>query len=332
MAAVRKSKSVITIKDLAEICGVSRGTVDRALNNRGGINDETRSRILETARSLGYIKNQSAAALSAGKSPLIGVILFSLDNEFFATIVSSIEKNARKFGYSVLVMLSGYDRATEIECAERLVSLNVSKLIVCSVLSDAAFYRKLIARGISVAAIVNRIGGLPFIGIDDFAAMYESTRYVISNGYKKIYYIAPVLAKKATQNISAQTGRYDGFIKAAADLGFKNYSVIDNYADYASVFSSIRGEKCCAVICSSDSYTIDCMANLHDTEAGIMGFDRIKVLEKLYPTMSSVSCPTEQIGEQAVRYLATGVGTDERGDIILPFHLICGSTIKKQSD
>jgi LacI family transcriptional regulator len=111
MAAVRKKKTVITIKDLARICGVSRGTVDRALNNRGGINEETRRLILETAETYNYIKNQSAAALSAGKSPLLGVILFSLDNEFFSTIVSSIEKNARKFGYSVLVMLSGYDRA-----------------------------------------------------------------------------------------------------------------------------------------------------------------------------------------------------------------------------
>lgn len=331
MAAVRKKKTVITIKDLARICGVSRGTVDRALNNRGGINEETRRLILETAETYNYIKNQSAAALSAGKSPLLGVILFSLDNEFFSTIVSSIEKNARKFGYSVLVMLSGYDRATEVECAERLVSLNVSKLIVCSVLSDATFYRKLIARGISVTAIVNRIEGLPFIGIDDFAAMYESTRYVISNGYEKILYIAPVLSKKSTQNISAQTGRYEGFLKAVADHGFKNYAAVDNYIDYAAVFSRVRSEKSCAVICSSDSYTIDCMAQLHDTEVGIMGFDRIKVLEKLYPALSSVSCPTEQIGESAVRFLTSDPGEDAQGDIILPFHLICGSTIKKQS-
>lgn len=328
---MRKHKSIITVKDLAELCGVSRGTIDRALNNRGGISEETRKRVLDTAESYNFIKNQNAAVLSGGKSPLIGVIIFTLNNEFFSTLVSSIEKKARQYGYSVLVMLSGYDRATEIECAEKLASLNVAKLLVCSVLDDAAIYKKLAERGISVVTMLNRVKGLPFVGIDDFAAMYESTRYVILNGYEKICYISPVLSKKNAQNINAQLLRYEGFCRAVSDLKFKNYTLVDNYPDYAAILPQLRGENSCAVICSSDSYTIDCIAALHDTGVGVMGFDRLKVLEKLFPMLSSVQCPTELIGENAVALLASTEAGGNAADVVLPFHIICGSSVKNQN-
>ncbi len=327
---MKKNCDAITVKDLAEMCGVSRGTVDRALNNRGGISEATKKLILDTVKEHNFIKNQNAQSLSKGHTPLIGVILFSLDNEFFSTLATSIEKEAFVLGYSMIVMLSGYSREKELECIEKMTAMNVTGLIVCSVMNDSAPYEKLISRGISVVSLLNRVEGLPFVGIDDFAAMYEGTRYVISCGYKKLYYISPVLSKGGTQNIGAQYLRYQGFKKAIENDGKSkvDYYVIDNYVDYNQKLPKLRNESDCAVICSSDSYTIKCISLLGGTKVGIMGFDRLKTLEILYPMQSGVQCPTEKIGSRAVQFLLSvnDPGNTET-NIILPFKIMYGNSV-----
>ena len=70
-----------TIKDIAAIAGVSRGTVDRVLNNRGSVNPATAEKINEIAKALDYKPNKAGLALAAQKKKLkLGVVLFSTDN------------------------------------------------------------------------------------------------------------------------------------------------------------------------------------------------------------------------------------------------------------
>ena len=73
-----------TIKEIAELAGVSRGTVDRVLNNRGSVNPRTARKILEIAQALDYKPNKAGIVLAAQKKNLkIGVILFDTGNPFF---------------------------------------------------------------------------------------------------------------------------------------------------------------------------------------------------------------------------------------------------------
>ncbi len=75
---------MVTMKKIAEICGVSRGTVDRALNGRGRVNAETAQNILEVAKQLGYEPNPAGKALAARKNrPVIGVVIPSEGNPLF---------------------------------------------------------------------------------------------------------------------------------------------------------------------------------------------------------------------------------------------------------
>ena len=90
--------SKITTTQLARICGVSQGTVDRALHNRQGINPETRKQILAVAREYDYVPNTRNSGLE--NSMLIGVVLFDIYNEFFAKLAMSLVNAARKVGYS----------------------------------------------------------------------------------------------------------------------------------------------------------------------------------------------------------------------------------------
>ena len=96
-----------TIKDIAALAGVSRGTVDRVLNNRGSVNPATAEKINEIAKALDYKPNKAGLALAAQKKKLkLGVILFSTDNPFFADVLQGVHKKAEDLaGYNCSVLV-----------------------------------------------------------------------------------------------------------------------------------------------------------------------------------------------------------------------------------
>ena len=318
--------SNITVKDLARICGVSIGTVDRAINNRKGISPETRRRILETAEEYGFVKNQSACSLSSGRSSTIGVIIFNLKSEYFSSILTSIEEEARHSGHTTMIMLSHYDADTEMECARRMVAMNVAGIIVFSVLKNTDFYTELQKNGTPVVAVGNPIGsGIPFVGINDRLAMNASCRYVLSKGYRHLVYIAPVLEKRTEQNISAQENRYAGFLEAVQNAPDVTWHVVDTYEEYRSRLPEVHPhDRPTALICSSDTFTLRCLEVFRNTEGtGIMGFDRFPTLEQLLPKLSGIAYSSKDIGIAAAHVILDAAYSD----VLLPFEVIPGETV-----
>lgn len=96
-----------TIKEIAVLAGVSRGTVDRVLNNRGSVKPATAEKINEIAKALDYKPNKAGLALAAQKKKLkLGVILFSTDNPFFADVLKGVNEKAQDLaGYNCTVLI-----------------------------------------------------------------------------------------------------------------------------------------------------------------------------------------------------------------------------------
>ncbi len=315
------SSTKVTVKDLAQICGVSIGTVDRAINDRPGINPKTKENILNTARELGFVKNQNALDLRFGQSKMIGILITDLGTEFLTSLVTSVEEQASKRGYSTVVMMSRYAPEREWECIQRMRSMHLAGLIVLSVLPDAACLRSFAETGVPVIAVGNRVEGLPFVGIDDKAAMEEGTRHVLSRGYERLVYVAPLLERATAQNIGAQTERYHGFLDASAGHGER--VILDNYETYERFMAAPPVDtKKTALICPTDVYTVRCLP-LRELGFGIMGFDRLQILSTLIPGLAGVRYPTVEIGARAVDRLVDG----GEGDVILPFTIADGTLV-----
>ena len=124
----------MTIKDIARICGVSRGTVDRVLNNRGKVNPDTEALIRQTMQNMGYTKNIVARALTVKRSsPVIGVILCSEGNPFFDMVLEGIydaQKERVDYGVSMLLRtLHGYDVNKQLEAITALEA-TISALVI----------------------------------------------------------------------------------------------------------------------------------------------------------------------------------------------------------
>ena len=285
--------SKITTTQLARICGVSQGTVDRALHNRGDINPQTRERILKVAREYDYIptvQNQDQA-----NSMLIGVILFDLYNEFFSKLAMSLVTAANNAGYSVIFQFSNKNEKSERTALEYFNYIGVDGIVLFSVGSDSEEYKNYLqSLKKPIVLIGNQMFELPYIGIDDVAAMREVTYRIaekISSG--DLLYYAPIL-KKNLHSLNAQRLRLNGFIEAVTSLE-KSYRVVTSI-DEVSDFGGI--------ICSSDYYALKVLKHLGYAENMIVsGFDNISFLSNLDVPILTVDYSTDRIATECINYI-----------------------------
>ena len=94
----------VTMKDIAEMAGVSKATVSMVMSKKdASISDATRKRVLEIAKETSYIPNSIARSLSTMKSGTIGVILPDITNPFFSEMARAIEDEAERLEYNLII-------------------------------------------------------------------------------------------------------------------------------------------------------------------------------------------------------------------------------------
>lgn len=123
-----------TIKEIAELAGVSRGTVDRVLNNRGSVNAKTAEKILEIAKAVDYRPNRAGLALAAQKRRLkLGVILFGNSNPFFDEVMKGVryqEEKLASYNCSIVVKQISYDATEQLAAINELLSQEVHGIVL----------------------------------------------------------------------------------------------------------------------------------------------------------------------------------------------------------
>lgn len=328
----------ITTKQIAEKCGVSRITVDRALNGRAGVSEKKRQEIIDTARKMGYRPHLLAKALVKGKSKSLGIIVFDLSNLFFAQIVNAFQRIAFENGYVTYVMLTQKDPALEKQCIEHLLSRKVDAIVLDSVVKDPIYPDYIRNLGVPVLSILNRIADdIPFLGYDDYRAMYDMTNYVLSKGYLKLLYVCPPLERAMHSNMDSLIRRKEGFEAALHDsakdveqqtLGNKQYLQFISGMDF-------RKQASTAILCTSDIYAVEIHGFLQRKGVlsphhyGITGFDGIPILHEFEPRITTMSLHIEQLGQKCARMIlehlhnAIALPTDT----ILQHDILSGQTI-----
>jgi LacI family transcriptional regulator len=301
----------ITTTQLAKICNVSQGTVDRALNNRPGISVATKQKVLEAAKKYGYAPNIHARYLAGGKSMLVGILVFDLYNDFFSNMVMELESICREKDYSTVVMFSDKKKGNELECIQRLVHMGVDGIILCPVSEGEQYADYLKSFHIPVVTLMNQVEGIPCVGIDDFGTMKAVTEYVISRGYSEIIYYSPPLSYAGEQNIYAQQQRFSGFKAAVRD--FPKHRVMTDLPDA----KALEGDRT-AVICSTDYHALQVVRLRNGRTRGIIGFDNIRILELCDIKVDSVSYPVHEMAQNAVEMIIHG----SRDSVFVPHTIV----------
>lgn len=327
----------ITIKEIAELCGVSQGTVDRALNHRPGISEKTKKKILAVAAEHNYKPDPVARSLARGRTMTIGVVLFDLYNRSFSQLMNAIEISSREAGYYVHLMLTNKDPDNEKKCIEHLIHRKVDGIILFPINEGPEFDQYLHKLNIPIVTICNKVSEhWRYVGIDDRQAMKDAMNYVCRKGYERFIYVCPPLAYKGKTNIFTQEERFAGCLQGLRDNGITEQPIVIDTPAYVEALSGIdfRSAPKTAVVCSCDIYALEVMNHLKERglripeDAGVIGFDNIDVLKYVAPRLTTVEYAVEQFGERAVRDI---VGQIEKGSSehipLLPYRIIAGSSI-----
>lgn len=167
-----------TIKEIAALAGVSRGTVDRVLNHRGDVSPQTEEKIMKIVRSLDYKPNKAGIVLAAQKKNLkLGVVLLGLGNPFFDDVLTGVREKAAElasYNCSVLIKQTEYSPKQQLNAIDELLEEGVNGLAI-SPYNDSAVREK-------INSLCDR--GIPVVTLNTDIENSHRIAYVGSNFYR----------------------------------------------------------------------------------------------------------------------------------------------------
>lgn len=325
----------VGIKEIARACGVSVGTVDRALNNRPGIKNETKDRILATAKKLNYHPNHLARCLATGCTKTIGVVCLDICDSFFSSLINVIEEVARQNGYFTTLIITRSDVDTELEGIRYLAERKVDGLILFPIAKGADYERMLKKLDIPVVTIYNRISdNFSHVDVDCRHIMAEAVSFICEKGYKHIAYVdVNNMYMDVKKNVYSFKQRRAGYLDAVKkyDLDDKIFDCCDEEG-IINYICDTSGKK--ALLCAYDTIAIRILntGRLHGIkvpeDVGIMGFNNIEMLGNIFPRIYSVDCNISEIGKSAFYELHNLIkGSEPKGDIVIPYRISKGESL-----
>lgn len=343
----------VTINDVANVAGVSRATVSRALSGYGRINQATVDHVHKVAESLGYKQNALAAALRAGKTKTIGLIVISdFTNAFFDRATKAIIDQAKALDYRVLISHTDEDVEVEKQAVQTMLANQVDGIIL--VPSSTKVHSHLTPKRLSNKAVViiDRKLDTPrytTITTGDEVAAAEAVNHAISCGHTKLGFLIAVpgiigfTKTKPEIPITSVQERADGFAEGVRLAKPKAKSVAwlfceDTEAAASSAVASLLDSKAAPtiILTSNNDMLLAVLKVAGDRgiaigkELSVISFDDSPWAAAMVPGITVVARPVEDLGHLAVTELVAAIeGKPNHRQIVLPAHLVRRGSVAK---
>ncbi len=329
-----------TIKDVADMAGVSPATVSRVLNEYPQIRAVTRSKVLRAVEQLGYRPSRVARRMRTKLTSILGLILSDLGNPFFAAVVSGVEAVAYAAGYSLLLCSSDEDPLREESYVHVLLAEMVDGVIISPVDENSTTCQALIDRGVPVVAMDRRLRHLDVdtVVVDNVRAAYQAVKHLIGLGHQRIALIG------GPAKVTTGRERQEGYLQALADSGLP----IDGDLIRAGDFKQDGGyqqarallEMCnppTAVFVANNMMTLGALNAIHEKQLdvpkdiAVVGFDDMPWAQSLMPPLTAVAQPAYDLGSCAASMLLARISDKDRPvreiklDTRLVIRASCGS-------
>lgn len=302
-----------SIKDVAREAGVSIATVSRVLNDIDVVNEDTKKKVVDAIKMLGYRPNIVARSLKTQRTKTIGILVPDISSQFYPEIVRGAEDVANIYDYNVILCNSDFDVEKEKEYLRVLREKMVDGVIYMSSSLNSEILDLINELNIKTILVEtkDKEGTLPSVTIDNIAATYEGTKYLIEEGIKKLAFIGV-----NSDNQNAWGDRYVGFEKAVNEAGLKldesliyfdSLKVKTGYEGVAEILKS--GTKFDGIVCASDEIAMGTINALRDNninvpeDVSVIGFNNNYVSAIFYPKITTISQPSYDMGSVAMRML-----------------------------
>ncbi len=309
---MKKLKNRLTINDIAKLAGVSKGAVSYVLNNKQGVSEEVRDRVLRVIEEYGYRPNKLAQALAGKKTNFIALVIPDISDVFYAKIIKGVEITLSKNGYFLNLYSTHANPEKEQEVFDFLNTGFVEGAIVMVYHLEKDFIDKIIDLKIPCVFI-----GYPYgddkiysLAVDNEEGGFKATEYLISLGHKKIVFIHG--SKEAWDS----EFRFRGYLKALEkyNLPFNEKLVLrgdfTREGGYRAVKEFLRvSEEFTAIFSANDHMAFGAIKALKEEglkvpeDISIMGFDNIEASALSNPPLNTIMQPIYQLGEMSAKIL-----------------------------
>ncbi|WP_442772499.1 LacI family DNA-binding transcriptional regulator [Paenirhodobacter enshiensis] len=304
----------LTLRDVSEASGVSEMTVSRVLRNRGDVSETTRAKVLEAARTLGYVPNKIAGALASQRVNLVGVVIPSLSNLVFPEVLSGISAELDETGLQPVVGVTNYSPAREEAVLYEMLSWRPAGLVVAGLEHTEAARAMLANAGAPVVEImdVDGEGVDSVVGISHRRAGLHMAEAIVASGYRRIGF----LGTKMPEDHRARK-RLEGFREglAAAGLG------IEDTEFYSGGSALLKGREMTEAMMRRSPdldflyYSNDmigaggllwCLEQGYDVPGrlGLAGFNGVELLQGLPRRLATMDSCRREIGQRAAQIIA----------------------------
>ena len=334
---------MVSLKDIAQHCGVSVGTVSKALNGRGDVGEATKQRILETAKELGYTANSAARALKTNRTYSIGIVFTDLSNsgfmhEYFASTLNSFRQEAERCGYDI-TFISGSMGPTSTSYLQHARYRGLDGVAVINADFFDPLIQELVNSDLPVVTLDHAFNNRPAVLSDNMRGLETLVRYVYGKGHRNIAYIHG--------NRTAVTeSRLTGFYRALEALGLdipNEYITECEYHEPVSCYKATKRllalpKRPSCILFSDDYAYIGGINAIYEEglrvpdDISIVGYDGIHMAKMVSPRLTTWRQNSEELGRLAAEQLIERIEhprTAQPRHITVEGRLLEGETVRQ---
>ena len=306
----------VTLRKVAERAGVSVNTASRAINNKPDINEETKKRVLQIAKELGYIRNAAAVALRTKKTGTIGVVIADNRNPFYAEVLNGMEEAAREKNYHIILANTQRDYKKEEEAINLLLAKRVDGLLITPVQDKDDDIKNLIDANIPFVVVGRDFENIEVDAIynDEVKGGFLATEYLIKKGHKRISLIDGFLYK------SPAKGRLEGYKKALNKyrisldeslISVGDINIEDGYERTKQMLE--KNLDFTAIFAYNDMMAFGAMQAIKEKglripeDIGLVGYDDIPFSSLISPALTTIRLKKQELGAESVKLLLSRI-------------------------
>lgn len=307
--------SKVTLKQISADLGFSISTISRVLNGKASkyrISKKTENIILNTARELNFTPNQLARGLRLQKTQTIGFVIPDISNPFFSSIARSVEIEARKKNYSIVLCDSQDNTFIEKDTINVLMSRKVDGFIICPIGEDSKHIVQIIENDIPLVIMDRQLPELNCSSVitDNYNGALEAVEYLIELGHKNIACIQGLI--NSTVNRERVKGYQDALKRQ--NIPFDSSLILgDSFGKQNGYLGAKlllnKSNKPTAIFCLSNLISMGAMEAIIEEglkipeDISLLSFDDHPYSEFLSTPMTTIAQQNENMGKIAVKIL-----------------------------
>jgi LacI family transcriptional regulator len=312
------------MKDVAMLAGVSLGTVSNVINSPDLVRAPTRERVISAIDKLGWVPNQSARQLRAGRSRTLAVVVMDIANPFFTDLVLGAEDYGQERGYAVLVSNSAQQPARERNHLQLLEQQRVGGVLLAPIWGLSDQVGQLRRRGIPVV-LLDRAGDatdICSVSVDDVEGGRIAVQHLLDQGHTSIALVGGPgdLEQVRDRRRGAELARAGHGKARLLTISTPNLDAASGVTAADELATLPAAERPTAVFAANDLLAIGVLQGLVTSglrvpdDVALVGYDDISFAASAAVPLSSVRQPARDIGRRAAELLLDEIASVEQDE------------------